>query len=207
MNVHMLTVGPIGTNCYILDAGDGRCAVVDPGGDAERILAALDDLHAEISTVLLTHGHYDHTGAVAALTGRFPDAEVYLHRLDWDTDWPDLFPLRGQIPYVKHVAGGDTLDVCGESVSVLHTPGHTPGSVCYLWNSVLFSGDTLFAGSCGRTDFPGGSTAEIMESLRRLAELPGDYTVCPGHMELTTMDAERRSNPYLRSAVQGGNTL
>lgn len=203
MKINMMQVGPIGTNCYLLeDEASHQTAVIDPGGDASRLLAALKG--ADVRYILLTHGHYDHTGAAAPLAAAFPEAKVYLHERDfYDVD-PSLFPLRTQLPAVSFYGEGDRLDLGGLTLEVLHTPGHSEGSVTLRCGDVLFCGDTLFAGSCGRTDFPGGDTAKMLASLRRLGELEGDLQVLPGHMESSTLTRERRVNPYLRQAMGGG---
>lgn len=203
MNVKMMQVGPIGTNCYILEDEKTReAAVIDPGGDAPEILRALDGI--ELRYILLTHGHYDHTGAAAALLEAFPRAALYIHKADFQDVDPSLFPLRAQVSAVNFYGEGDRIPFGGNGmeVEVLHTPGHSEGSVTLRWGDLLFCGDTLFAGSCGRTDFPGGSMRKILSSLRRLGQLEGDLQVLPGHMEPSTLEAERRQNPYLRQALR-----
>lgn len=204
MNIKAMQVGPIGTNCYLLEDESSRlCAVIDPGGDAPRLLAALEG--REVRYILLTHGHYDHTGAAAELAAAFPQAEVYIHERDYRDADPGLFPLRTQLPNVNFYGEGDRLPLGDLELQVLHTPGHSEGSVTLRCGDVLFCGDTLFAGSCGRTDFPGGDTVKILASLRRLGELEGNLHVLPGHMESSTLDRERRMNPYLRQAMRGGS--
>lgn len=203
MKVKMMQVGPIGTNCYLLeDESTRQAAVIDPGGDAPRLLAALKGL--DVRRILLTHGHYDHTGAAAELAAALPQAEVYIHERDYRDVDPGLFPLRTQLSAVNFYGEGDRLPLGELTLEVLHTPGHSQGSVTLRCGDVLFCGDTLFAGSCGRTDFPGGDTAKILASLRRLGELEGNLQVLPGHMESSTLDRERQVNPYLRQAMDGG---
>lgn len=203
MKVKMMQVGPIGTNCYLLeDESTRQAAVIDPGGDAPRLLAALKGL--DVRRILLTHGHYDHTGAAAELASALPQAEVYIHERDYRDVDPGLFPLRTQLSAVNFYGEGDRLPLGELTLEVLHTPGHSQGSVTLRCGDVLFCGDTLFAGSCGRTDFPGGDTAKILASLRRLGELEGNLQVLPGHMESSTLDRERQVNPYLRQAMDGG---
>lgn len=203
MKIQTLCVGPIGTNCYILeDESTHQSAVIDPGGDAPRLLAALKG--TDVRYILLTHGHYDHTGAAAELAAAFPQAEVYIHERDYRDVDPSLFPLRTELSGVHFYGEGDRLTLGNLELQVLHTPGHSEGSVTLQCGDVLFCGDTLFAGSCGRTDFPGGDTRKMMASLRRLGELGGDLHVLPGHMEDSTLDRERRRNPYLRQAMNGG---
>ena len=203
MDIRMLQVGPIGTNCYLLcDETEKLCAVVDPGGDAARVAAAVADTGCAPCAILLTHGHYDHTGGVAELRAKWPDVPVYLnHRDQYEGDayLQQLFP---PVPGAKDYDEGDTIQVGGLTVDVMATPGHSEGSVTLRCGDVLLCGDTLFAGSCGRTDFPGGSVKKIMASLKRLGSLEGDLQVYPGHMETSTLDQERSWNPYLHQAMQ-----
>ena len=198
MNVKMLQVGSLGTNCYVLET-EKQAAVIDPGGDAPAVERALEG--AELRYILLTHGHYDHTGAAAALQKAHPEAALYIHRADFQGVDPNLFPLGTQVSEVKFYGEGDELPLGDTKVEVLYTPGHSEGSVTLRCGELLFCGDTLFAGSCGRTDFPGGSVPKMLASLRRLGELEGDLQVLPGHMEPSTLAAERRYNPYLRQAL------
>ena len=203
MDIQIVQVGPIGTNCYLLcDETEKLCAVVDPGGDAARVAAAVVDTGCAPCAILLTHGHYDHTGGVAELRAKWPDVPVYLnHRDQYEGDayLQQLFP---PVPGAKDYDEGDTIQVGGLTVDVMATPGHSEGSVTLRCGDVLLCGDTLFAGSCGRTDFPGGSVKKIMASLKRLGSLEGDLQVYPGHMETSTLDQERSWNPYLHQAMQ-----
>ena len=202
MKVKVMQVGPIGTNCYILEDEKARAAaIIDPGDEAGRILQVIEDDGVDVKYILLTHGHYDHTTAVPQLHKALPQAEIYIHRADANGAGSQLFPLAGQIPDLKFYDEGDTLALGDMTIQVLHTPGHSKGSVTLKVGDVLFCGDTLFAGSCGRTDLAGGSYAEIMASLKKLGELPGDYHVCPGHDVTSTLERERRSNPFLREAM------
>ena len=205
MEIKYLPVAPYGTNCYFLcDKEQGVCAVIDPGGNPEQIGKVLDQLGCKPCVIFLTHGHYDHTGAVADLLAQYPETPVYIHRRDYEGVDTRLFPLSTQVPpeAVTFYDEGDTVRVGSATVEVLHTPGHSEGSVTLRCGSALFCGDTLFAGSCGRTDFAGGSVEKIMASLKRLGQLEGDLDVLPGHMDTSTLDRERKSNPYLRQALR-----
>ena len=202
MQVKVLQVGPIGTNCYLLEDEKAHvAAVIDPGDEAGRILQVIRDDGVDVKYILLTHGHYDHTTAVPELHQALPQAEIYIHKADANGAGSRLFPLAGQIPDLKFYDEGDALTLGELTIQVLHTPGHSKGSVTLKVGDVLFCGDTLFAGSCGRTDLAGGSYAEIMASLKKLGQLPGDYHVCPGHDVTSTLERERRSNPFLREAM------
>ena len=197
MKLTSLTVGAIGTNCYIIYNEDTKSAVViDPSDQASLVLARLDALGLELRAILLTHAHFDHGGDVKRLLEKRP-APVYCHPAEGSLpSW-----LTHRLLWTDELAEGQTLDFDGLRFKVLHTPGHSPGSVCFLCGASLFAGDTLFAGSCGRTDLPGGSWKDMAASLRRLASLEGDYTVYPGHGEATTLEAERQRNPYLEMAL------
>ena len=200
MNIKTMQVGPLGTNCYLLEDEHTRAAaVIDPGGDGARIEAQLLADGAELKLILLTHAHFDHTGGVAELHAAHPDVPVFLHPADAARLGSQVFPPIGAptVPY----RDGDAVTLGGLTIQVLHTPGHTPGGVCLLVEDVLFTGDTLFYGSMGRTDFAGGSYEAIMASLKRLALLPGNYQVLPGHMDTTTLDRERKINFYIKEAL------
>ena len=203
MEVKTLQVGPIGTNCYLLcDPAEKRCAVIDPGGDAGAVAAAVERSGCAPCAILLTHGHYDHTGGVTELSARWPEVPVYLNRRDQSAADMYLAQLFPPVDGAQNYDEGDILTVGSLAVTVLATPGHSEGSVTLRCGDALFCGDTLFAGSCGRTDFPGGSIKKIMASLRRLGQLEGDLTVYPGHMEPSRLDRERRDNPFLLQAMR-----
>ena len=197
-----MQVGPIGTNCYILeDETAKKAAVIDPGDEAEKIAQVLQGDGAEVEYILLTHGHYDHTTGVPDLKRSCPGAQVYIHQADANGAGSTLFPLAGQVSGLKYYKEGDTLTLGTLTIEVLETPGHSPGSVTLKVGNVLFTGDTLFCGSCGRTDLRGGSYDQIMDSLKRLGELEGDFHVCPGHDRTSTLEQERKYNPFLREAM------
>ena len=194
LTLHTLPLGAYQTNCYILhQEAFSSCVVIDPGYTPEVILDFLAGKGLTLEAILLTHGHFDHVGAVrdlAAETG----CRVWLNPDDLSMP-PQL--TAGPLYYTDTYSEGDTISPAGIPFRVLSTPGHTPGSVCLIAEDFLFSGDTLFAGSCGRTDLPGGSKRAIRNSLRRLAELPQDYSVHPGHGESTTLAWEKQYNPYM----------
>ena len=203
MKVKLLRVGPIGTNCYILeDDQTNLAAVIDPGDEPELIQEALEKEGVEVRYLLLTHGHYDHTTAVPALHRVYPQADIYIHQADANGAGSTLFPLAGEVDDLKLYDEGDVIRLGDHEIQVLNTPGHSPGSVTLKVEDVLFTGDTLFAGSCGRTDLRGGSYEQIMQSLKRLGELKGDFHVCPGHEATSTLERERRSNPFLMEAMR-----
>lgn len=202
MIVKTMPVGPIGTNCYLLgDETSKACAMIDPGGDPNEILSMIREAGLALKAILLTHGHYDHTTAVPELEKALPQAAIYIHRGDANGAGNTLFPLAGQVAGLNFYDEGDHIQVGSIDVQVLHTPGHSKGSVTLKVGDVLFTGDTLFCGSCGRTDLRGGSYEEIMASLKRLGQLEGDYHVCPGHDRTSTLERERQYNPFLREAM------
>ena len=197
MLIKGFSVGQLGTNCYVVtDETTLSCAVIDPGAESGTILNYVDDNHLKVEAIFITHGHYDHTGAVISVyeaTG----ATVYIHALDVNMEGMDeemRYKGGSEMCFYKE---GDVIPVGKLEFHVMETPGHSRGSVTLCCEDALFTGDTLFRGSCGRTDFPGGSWETLQASLRRLAELPGDYEVYPGHMDATSLDRERRFNPFL----------
>ena len=195
VNMKTLPLGAYQTNTYLVwDENSAGCVVIDPGYQADTILREAKVLGKEISAIFLTHGHFDHVGAVRDLVAEV-GCPVYLN--DADLAMPAQL-TAGPLYYTNIYGEGDFVDAAGLSFKVLHTPGHTPGSVCLMCENVIFSGDTLFWGSCGRTDLPGGSWNTIRISLRRLADLKGDYRVYPGHGDETTLDFERKMNPYMQ---------
>ena len=209
MEISVLRLGQIGTNCYIFRRDGGyKCGVVDPGDQGEQVARWLVDKGLEAEAVLLTHGHFDHILGIPGLREEWPDLPVYCHSADLgqgDTTaaFGPTFPTVRSFGNITPYQEGDAIDVGGIRVEVLETPGHTPGSVTLRAEDVLFTGDTLFAGSMGRTDLPGGDEGQIMASLRRLAGLEGDYQVLPGHEGRSTLERERQSNYCVRAALRG----
>ena len=203
MTIRCLPLGALQANCYLLSDEEGATAVIDPGDEAGTILETVRAGELAVEAILLTHAHFDHILAADELR-RETGAPVYVY----ETHAPALAdPRRSLTVLAKGGAGplradhllkdGEELRVGRLAVSVLHTPGHTPGSCCFLCGDALFSGDTLFAGSIGRTDFPGGDDQAMAASLRMLAALEPGIRVFPGHGESTTLSKERMENPYL----------
>ena len=194
MKIVTMPVGAYQTNCYMVWGEGDKCVLIDPGYMAGALLEQVEKQGKQLEAILLTHGHFDHVGAVRDIAAD-TDCKVYL--CDQELSLPESL-TAGKLYHTHTYDDGDTITAAGLTFEVLHTPGHTPGGVCLLCEDVMFSGDTLFAGSIGRTDFPGGDYDTIQASLRRLAQLPKDYKVLPGHGEDTTLDFERKTNPYLR---------
>ena len=193
LHIKTLPLGAYQTNCYILwNEESDSCIVIDPGYSSEDILKQAQG--KTVAAILLTHGHFDHVGGVGDLAAE-TGCPVYI--CPEDLSMPPQM-TNGPIFYTHTYGEGDVLTLAGISFRILHTPGHTPGSVCILADDVLFSGDTLFQDSCGRTDLPGGDWATILKSLRRLKGLEKDYTVYPGHGPSTTLEDERKFNPYMK---------
>lgn len=196
IEVKQISVGIHTTNCYFLACGGDAC-FIDPDGVNEAMLDALTGSGAHLRYILLTHGHFDHVGGVAALHERFPAAEIYLSALDAAMTH-SLFPLNAASVGAKSYGEGDELPFGDSSIHVFATPGHTRGSVTLAIGEHLFTGDTLFKGSYGRTDLAGGDSAAMRQSLKRLKELSGDRRVYPGHGPASTLDQEREFNSFLR---------
>ena len=195
LKIHCMVLGAYQTNCYIVhQENSDQCIVIDPGYEAHVICDQLDVLHLEPEAILLTHGHFDHVGAVRDLAATY-GCRVFM-RIEETTMPPQL--TAGALYYTDEYPTDGKLQVAQLDIQVVHTPGHTPGSVCILIEDAMFSGDTLFAGSMGRCDFPGSSIFEMRKSLRRLCALEKNYKVFPGHGEDSTLDFEKKTNPYLR---------
>ena len=196
LNSTRLPLGVYQANCYIIrEENSTSCCVLDPGGEAKKVLEFMENRGLTLEAILLTHGHFDHVGAVKDLYEKTL-CKVYLHTDDL------MLPenlTAGPLFYTHEYGEGDILELAGLTIRVMHTPGHTEGSVCLLVDDVIFAGDTLFCHSCGRTDLPGGSPEALTASLARLKALEGDYRVMPGHNRATTLAIEREYNPFLKN--------
>ena len=205
MFVKCLAVGPMETNCYIVcDKIANKAAVIDPGFEGPRIVAALEDTGCEADLVILTHGHFDHVSAVREVLEKTgaklaaPAEELHLLQ-SGEESLRDRYLTDPFVPLEPDILlrDGGEIKIGQIVLKVLATPGHTRGSICLVGRDTIFSGDTLFRESAGRTDFPTSSRREMQESLKKLAALEGDYQVLPGHGEFTTLSHERESNPFL----------
>lgn len=198
MLIKTLPLGHMEANCYVVtDEKTLECAVIDPGDESNTVMDYIEETKLKPRAIFLTHGHYDHTGAARALheeTG----APIFIHKADF-TDAPESCRYAGPAD-TRFWSDGDVVTVGSLRFRVMETPGHSPGSVTILCEDALFTGDTLFEGSCGRTDLPGGDMDAMLSSLRRLGDMPGNYEVYPGHMDATTLDVEKASNYYMRYA-------
>ena len=205
MKIIQLTVGPLQTNCYIVYGKDNKAAVIDPGFCAEVIEKKLNELGLTLDKILLTHAHFDHIMAVEDL--RKCGAELYIHKEDLrmlnDPNLNHMLSAAGreiEIKKVEHLLeDGDVIEVGGEELKVLHTPGHTQGSVCYISDEWIVSGDTLFKETVGRTDLYGGDFDTIIRSLKKLQALDKDYAVYAGHGDCTTLNYEKNNNIYMKT--------
>jgi glyoxylase-like metal-dependent hydrolase (beta-lactamase superfamily II) len=207
MDVRMFTVGMVAENSYLFRReGSDRALIVDPGDEAPKLLGAIEQLGVTLEGILLTHCHFDHVGAVAPVA-EATGAEVWVPRIERPVlaDIMSYVPWPGFGPYESYDAehdleGGERLQLAGFEIDVLFTPGHSPGHVTFSIpdEAAVFSGDVLFQGSVGRIDLPGGDGPTLMRSIRTLVErLPEETTVYPGHMGVTTLGAERATNPFL----------
>jgi len=206
MNVTIIPVGMIGTNCYMLASQENSCVIIDPGAQPEKLASILGQKGYTLKYILLTHGHWDHTLAAKALLEIYPDAECYIGKNDKELltdrekcsmlmpgiDWNDLY-----MPDAKELEDGQELELDELKIKVMATPGHSLGSVCYICGQAIFSGDTLFMESVGRCDLYGGDFDALRKSLDKICALPGDFAVYPGHGEATTLDYERKHNYYI----------
>lgn len=213
MFIRSYVAGPVMTNCYILgDEATHRAALIDPAAKGAFLVRKAKDAGYEVTKILLTHGHFDHIGgvkdAVKTVEEEFgvADIPVYIHKADYPiapTSFDGSISLVG-VENIHFYDEGSTVSVGSLTVKVLSTAGHTQGSVCLMVEDVMFTGDTLFAGSCGRTDFPNSSPVAMLESLQKLALVQGDYVVYAGHEASSTLAHEREHNPYMLYARRGG---
>ncbi|MGN0845884.1 MAG: MBL fold metallo-hydrolase [Kiritimatiellia bacterium] len=215
MEMKLIPVGPFAANCVVLwssamdcaQTGEWPCWIVDPGADAEDVIAFCEERKLRPALIALTHGHFDHIGGITGLLAKWPEVPVHLSPADaawaflpmnaWGADYPATARPK---TLVADLVEGARLAAGGLEAQVLATPGHTPGGVClhFVAEGLLLSGDTLFAGSCGRTDFPGGNGTALTASLDRLATLPPATRVVPGHGGTTTIGREVESNPFMQ---------
>lgn len=210
MLLEKLTVGPLQENCFLVGVAP-RCAVVDPGAESGRIFAAIERLKLVPERILLTHGHVDHIAHVAHVAERY-GLDVQIHRADLPylerPQWPELEAMLGARPCPAPALWfeeGEPVEVAGLVLRVIHTPGHTPGGVCLIDEAsrTALVGDTIFQGSVGRTDLPGGDWDTLVRSIHdRLFPIPGDLRLLPGHGPDTTLDEERRSNPFVGAGAR-----
>ena len=202
MLIKTLPVGQLETNCYVVTNEDTlRCVVIDPGDESNTILDYMESNHLKCEAILMTHGHFDHIGALCAVAEE-TGADSYMN--EKDTMINNGILRRGvELPEnLKSYDDGDVLEFAGMSIEIIATPGHTPGGVCIKVGEALFTGDTLFRGSCGRVDLPGGDPQEEMRSLKKICSIKGDYEVYPGHMDSSTLERERAFNYYCREAMK-----
>lgn len=198
MKIDTVVLGLYQTNCYIIWDEESRdCVVIDPGDTPERVMTRLKARGLLPQAILLTHAHFDHTGGVPAVKEQ-TGCKVYV--CEDDLKMPRQ--VTGALPYTDTCKEGDVLRFGKLAFTVLHTPGHTPGSICLRIGGHLFAGDTLFAGSIGRTDLPLGNYATMLDTLERLAAIPEDLMVYPGHGDATTLQREKRYNPFMRQVLQ-----
>jgi len=207
LEVRQLAVGPIAENCFVVRREDSdKALIVDPGEEADRILAEVEETGAEVEAILITHCHFDHIGAVAPVA-KATGAPVYCPEIEVPVlaDIMAFVPYAGFGPFESYeadetVKGGETLELAGLDIDVIFTPGHSPGHVTYSvqGEEAIFSGDVLFQGSVGRVDLPGGDGPTLIQSIATLIDSHSAETkVYPGHMGVTTLGAEQQTNPFL----------
>lgn len=208
MKIDQLILGAYETNCYVLRSSPDTvdCLVIDPGLDAEPLIEFLQEQRLRPLAIILTHGHIDHIAGVETIRGYFPSVKVFIHELDAEMltePHTNLSAMMGMAfrtdAQDETLHEGDVIEQAGVKLAVLHTPGHTPGGICLYSKDegVAFVGDTLFAESIGRTDFPGGSMTQLLDGIReKLFTLPGETQVYPGHGPATTISHEKNHNPF-----------
>ena len=192
MKIYTLVLGDYQVNCYLVSDDSGKTAIIDPGYEAEKILRVVKEKELNVQCIFLTHGHFDHIGGVKPLAQAL-NCPVYLQPKE--VTLPPYL-TQGLLHYTDDYEQGNEISVGALTFRVIETPGHTSGSVCLQCQDCLFTGDTLFADSCGRTDL-GGSMLEMLASLKTLAAMEGNYRVYPGHGPATDLDYERKNNPYI----------
>ena len=212
MKLKRMELGPLMTNCYIVSDDNGVTAVIDPGARPEMVISYIEENNLELKAILLTHAHFDHTGGLKGLKERYPDAKVVIGKLEAPTlvgppprmakSFYGTTAAYEDLSYDVLVSQGDVVEVGDMRFVVYDTPGHTIGGVCYVCGDLLFSGDTLFLGSIGRTDLEGGDYQTLLNSVKKLSQLEGDYKVLPGHEDASTLSWERAHNPYIREAMR-----
>lgn len=203
MLIKTFPVGQLQTNCYVVtDEGTLECAIIDPGAESGRILNYLEENNLKTRYIFLTHGHFDHTMAVEEIANE-TDAKVFIHKKDAAGDNPNEPHKYYTDENVSHYKEGDRIQLGNLEFTIIETPGHSEGSVTLKCGNALFTGDTLFKDACGRTDLGDGSMQTLIQSLKRLHSLDGDYEVYPGHADSTTLSRERRFNYYMKYAVEG----
>ena len=207
MQVYQKPLGYMGTNCYVVDAGNGSAIAIDPGAEGDELLAFFKEKGLKLTKILLTHGHFDHIAGVSAVREHY-HAPVYIHAGDapmLSDPEKNMSAMMGGLrvqtaPAEQQMKNVEKLHLAGMEIVVLSTPGHSPGSVCYLSGDYLFSGDTLFNLSAGRTDFPGGSMEDLNASMELLKKIEKDYIVHPGHEGSTSLQFEKDNNPFMGNA-------
>jgi len=200
MLIKTLPVGYLDTNCYIItDEETCKCVIIDPGADSNTILDYVESNHLVPEAIFITHGHFDHYMALEAVMDA-TGVPVYINKKDVNPAGQSDRHKINHSDMLNSYGEGDIINVGGLMFTILETPGHSPGSVSIICENALFTGDTLFRGDCGRTDLSGGSEEIMMQSLKRLSELDGDYEVYPGHAESSTMGYERSFNRYIKIA-------
>lgn len=210
MKIDLLILGAYETNCYVLRASEATkdCLIIDPGLEAEALIDFLNENGFNPVAVILTHGHIDHIAGLTELREDYPQIKVYIHKLDAEMLTQPMTNLSAMMggsfttaPADSFPEENDTIEVAGITLSVLHTPGHTPGGISLYAkeDGIVFAGDTLFAGSVGRTDFPNGSTNQLINSIKeKLFTLPDETKVYPGHGPTTSIANEKKHNPFVQ---------
>jgi glyoxylase-like metal-dependent hydrolase (beta-lactamase superfamily II) len=206
--ISTLNLGMLSTNCFIVSDENNDCVAIDIGGSSDKFIAYIKENNLNLKAILLTHGHFDHMMGVGEVQREY-DIPVYIHKSDvvcfknprFNVSYIVGNEYTADIKNIIEIDDNDTINISNISnlrFRVIHTPGHTKGSVCYDMGDDLFTGDTIFKGSWGRTDFPGGDIDELISSLLRLKNLDGDRNIYSGHSEVTTLETERNANPYMR---------